>query len=90
MSFCNKGAFFEENKGGVRGGAGLRWRPQNATHFEALTEPTGETIPSALGHPIGARASCWHTTLLAKSSVLYLLRPLATERGVTAHDTPSH
>jgi len=26
-------------------GAGLQWRPQNALHFEALTEPAGETSP---------------------------------------------
>ena len=26
-------------------GAGLRWRPQSVKRFEALTEPTGETIP---------------------------------------------
>ena len=34
---------------GVQRGAGLRWRSQNAKRFEALTEPTGETHPLALG-----------------------------------------
>ena len=34
---------------GVQRGAGLRWRPQNAKRFEALTEPAGETHPLALG-----------------------------------------
>ena len=29
----------------------------------------------------GEQHSCWHTILLAKSSVLYLLRPLAQEMG---------
>ena len=29
----------------------------------------------------GREAPCWHTILLAKSSVLYLLRPLTLERG---------
>lgn len=33
----------------VQRGAGLWWRPQNAKHFEALTEPAGETHPLALG-----------------------------------------
>ena len=27
-------------------GAGLRWRPQSVKRFEALTEPTSETIPN--------------------------------------------
>ena len=30
-------------------GTDLQWRPQNAKHFEALTEPAGETHPLALG-----------------------------------------
>ena len=29
----------------------------------------------------GEKHPCWHTILLAKSSVLYLLRPLTRERG---------
>ena len=29
----------------------------------------------------GEKHPCWHTILLAKSSVLYLLRPLPLERG---------
>lgn len=29
----------------------------------------------------GEQHPCWHTILLAKSSVLYLLRPLTLERG---------
>ena len=29
----------------------------------------------------GEKHPCWHTILLAKSSVLYLLRPLTLERG---------
>ena len=31
---------------------------------------------------------CWHTILLAKSSVLYLLRPLTLERGCPTPDRP--
>ena len=37
--------------------------------------------PLARGHPTGAGAPCWRTTLLAKSSVLDLLRPPGRERG---------
>ena len=36
----------------------------------------------------GAQHSCWHTILLAKSSVLYLLRPLTLERGCPTPDRP--
>ena len=39
------------------------------------------SIPADFGFPIGARAPCWHTILLAKSSVLYLWRPPGAERG---------
>lgn len=35
----------------------------------------------ARGHPAGAGAPCWSTALLAKSSVLDLLRPPGRERG---------
>ena len=49
LHFYSLGTIFEENIWGVQRGAGLRWRPQNAKHFEALTEPAGETHPSALG-----------------------------------------
>ena len=35
----------------------------------------------ARGHPTGAGAPCWRTTLLAKSSMLDLLRPPGRERG---------
>lgn len=37
--------------------------------------------PLARGHPTGAGAPCWRTALLAKSSVLDLLRPPGRERG---------
>ena len=33
----------------------------------------------------GEKHPCWHTILLAKSSVLYLLRPLTLERGWLRH-----
>ena len=49
LHFYSLGTIFEENIRGVQRGAGLRWRPQNAKHFEALTEPVGETHPLALG-----------------------------------------
>lgn len=49
LHFYSLGTIFEENMRVSRGGAGLRWRPQNAKHFEALTEPAGETHPLALG-----------------------------------------
>ena len=49
LHFYSLGTIFEENIWGVQRGAGLRWRSQNAKHFEALTEPAGETHPSALG-----------------------------------------
>ena len=49
LHFYSLGTIFEENIWGVQRGAGLRWRPQNAKHFEALTEPAGETHPLALG-----------------------------------------
>lgn len=49
LHFYSLATIFEENMRGVQRGAGLRWRPQNAKHFEALTEPAGETHPSALG-----------------------------------------
>ena len=35
----------------------------------------------------GETHPCWHTILLAKSSVLYLLRPLALERGCPTLDS---
>ena len=34
----------------------------------------------------GEQHPCWHTILLAKSSVLYLLRPLTLERGCPTLD----
>ena len=34
------------------------------------------------------RNARWHTILLAKSSVLYLLRPLTLERGCPTPDRP--
>ena len=37
--FLQFGSHFRGKYAGVRRGAGLRWRPQNAKHFEALTEP---------------------------------------------------
>ena len=49
LHFYSLGTILEENMRGVRRGAGLRWRPQNAKRFEALTEPAGETHPLALG-----------------------------------------
>ena len=49
LHFYSLDTIFEENIRGVQRGAGLRWRPQNAKRFEALTEPAGETHPSALG-----------------------------------------
>ena len=49
LHFYSLGTIFEENMRGVQRGAGLRWRPQNAKRFEALTEPAGETHPLALG-----------------------------------------
>ena len=36
----------------------------------------------------GEQHPCWHTILLAKSSVLYLLRPLTLERGCPTPDRP--
>ena len=36
----------------------------------------------------GEQHPCWHTILLAKSSVLYLLRPLTLERGCPTPDKP--
>ena len=35
----------------------------------------------------GEKQPCWHTILLAKSSVLYLLRPLTLERGCPTLDS---
>ena len=35
----------------------------------------------------GEKHPCWHTIVLAKSSVLYLLRPLTLERGCPAPDS---
>ena len=49
LRFYSFGYHFRGKYAGVQKGAGLRWRPQNAKHFEALTEPAGETHPSALG-----------------------------------------
>lgn len=34
----------------------------------------------------GEKHPCWHTILLAKSSVLYLWRPLTLERGCPTPD----
>lgn len=34
----------------------------------------------------GEKHHCWHTILLAKSSVLYLLQPLTLERGCPTPD----
>ena len=48
-AFLQFGYHFRGKYAGVQRGAGLRWRPQNAKHFEALTEPAGETPPLALG-----------------------------------------
>ena len=40
-----------------------------------------DTIPWLWVPNRGEKYPCWHTILLAKSSVLYLLRPLTLERG---------
>ena len=48
-AFLQFGYHFRGKYASVQRGAGLRWRSQNAKHFEALTEPAGETHPSALG-----------------------------------------
>ena len=42
---CQQGCSRPYWKPSVKGGAGLRWRPQSVKRFEALTEPTGETSP---------------------------------------------
>ena len=48
-AFLQFGYHFRGKYAGVQMCAGLRWRPQNAKRFEALTEPAGETHPLALG-----------------------------------------
>ena len=50
------------------------YRFQNGWDFKGIADSFDS------GFPIGAKASCWHTILLAKSSVLYLLRPWAAQR----------
>ena len=40
-----------------------------------------DAIPRLWVSNRGEKHPCWHTILLAKSSVLYLLRPLTLERG---------
>ena len=42
---CQQGCSRPYWKPCVKGGAGLRWRPQSVKRFEALTEPTGEPPP---------------------------------------------
>lgn len=42
-----------------------------------------DTIPWLWAPNRGEKYPCWHTILLAKSSVLYLLRPLTLERGLS-------
>ena len=49
LHFFSLGTTFRGKYAGVQRGASLRWRPQNAKHFEALTEPAGETHSLALG-----------------------------------------
>ena len=45
------------------------YRFQNGWDFKGMADSFDS------GFPIGVKAPCWHTILLAKSSVLYLLRP---------------
>ena len=44
-----------------------------------------DAIPRLWVSNRGEKHPCWHTILLAKSSVLYLLRPLTLERGWLCH-----
>ena len=48
--------------------------------------PEGMVVPLALGYPTGANSTLWHTILPAKSSVLYLLRPRAVQRGCSGRE----
>ena len=58
------------------GGGGVR------EHGGVRTYGVSEgACPLDRGHPTGAGAPCWRTALLAKSSVLDLLRPPGRERG---------
>ena len=45
-----------------------------------------DAIPRLWVSNRGEKHPCWHTILLAKSSVLYLLRPLTLERGCPTPD----
>ena len=56
-------------------------RPCKPFCENSLTLPSKGACLLARGHPAGAGAPCWSTALLAKSSVLDLLRPPGRERG---------
>ena len=69
-------------------------RPEGQSPFGSGFPIVASSIPVGIGYPKGnsvalgrgiqrGRSSTWHTILLAKYSVLYLLRPLMLERGVS-------
>ena len=64
------------------------WEQDGSPLHGQAGRPEGQS-PFGSGFPIGGgEHPCWHTILLAKSSVLYLLRPLTLERGCPTPDRP--
>lgn len=87
---------WEQDGSPLHGQAG---RPEGQSPFGSGFPIGASSIPVGIGYPKGnsvalgrgiqrGRSSTWHTILLAKSSVLYLLRPLTLERGCPTPDRP--
>ena len=86
----------EQDGSPLHGQAG---RPEGQSPFGSGFPIGASSIPVGIGYPKGnsvalgrgiqrGQSSTWHTILLAKYSVLYLLRPLTLERGCPTPDRP--
>ena len=87
---------WEQDGSPLHGQAG---RPEGQSPFGSGFPIGASSIPVGIGYPKGnsvalgrgiqrGQSSTWHTILLAKYSVLYLLRPLTLERGCPTPDRP--
>ena len=82
LHFYSLGTIFEENMRGVQRGESLTCRFGRCCKMRCiLRSPPEIRTPWLWVSNRGEKHPCWHTILLAKSSVLYLLRPLTLERG---------
>ena len=71
----------------LRKGVKLHFYSLDTIFEENIRGVQRDVIPWLWVSNRGEKHPCWHTILLAKSSVLYLLRPLTLERGCPTPDS---